>query len=243
MNHSFTCPQCTTKVKVDTTTLSCLKCKTKFPVTNGIYQFVPDKNTETWDHYWKRVPVYDDVLDLLRKIMNLQLRRYLNKRLTSGSATLEPGGGSAYVSALLAEKGMNSYALDYTSQPLRLAQQFGSKAVLVQGDMFKMPFPDAQFDLTFNNSTLEHLPNPLDALKEMARVTKPGKYVFVGVPFTYGPLSIYKLKKSSFKGAWDGTTYDRQGLKKLFQEAGLEIVGSRTFFFRCFIGVLGKKLG
>lgn len=242
MDHPFTCPRCTTKVKSDTTALSCLKCKTKFPITNNIYQFVQDKNTETWDTYWKRVPVYDDILDLLRKIMNLQLRRYLNKQLTSGSTTLEPGGGSAYVSALLAEKGMNSYALDYTSQPLRLAQQFGSKAVLVQGDMFNMPFSEATFDLTFNNSTLEHLPNPLDALKEMARVTKPGKYVFVGVPFTYGPLSAYKLKKSSFKGAWDGTTYDRKGLKKLFQEAGLEIVGSRTFFFRCFIGVLGRKL-
>lgn len=204
-------------------------------------QFVQDKNTETWDAYWKRIPVYDQVLDVLRKIMNLQLRRYLVQYLAGGAYTLEPGGGSAYVSAMLAEKGMKAYALDYAYTPLSLAQEFGSKAVLIQGDMFNLPFPTATFDLTFNNSTLEHLSNPLDALKEMVRVTKRGKYVFVGVPYTYGPLSVYKLKKSSFKGAWDGTTYDRKQLVQLFKDAGLQPWESRTFFARCFVGVLGQK--
>src|SRR3989344_5348410 len=148
--------------------------------------------------------------------MNVQLRRYAMKFLHSQAYTLEPGGGSAYVSAMLAERGMNAYAMDYASIPLKIAQeQLKSKAILVQGDMFNMPFADDSFDLTFNNSTLEHFPNPLDALREMARVTKKGKYVFVGVPFTYGPLSVYKLKKSSFKDAWDGTTFDRKRLKQL----------------------------
>lgn len=201
-----------------------------------------DQNTEVWDAYWKRVPVYDTVLDILRKIMNFQLRRYLIKYLSPGASTLEPGGGSAYVSALLAERGMIAYALDYASKPLLIAKhQLKSRATLVQGDIFNMPFVDEAFDLTFNNSTLEHFKNPLDALKEMARVTKKGKYVFVGVPFTHGLLAAYKLKKSSFKGAWDGTTYSRKQLRKLFIAAGLGVIDSRTFFGRCFIGVLGRK--
>ncbi|MEK6950827.1 MAG: methyltransferase domain-containing protein [Nanoarchaeota archaeon] len=227
-------------------TLMCPSCKKKYPVQEGIYQFVEDKDTGTWDTYWKKTPVYDDILDLLRKIMNLQLKRYLKSYLlpsaSAGAVTLEPGGGSAYVSAMLADEGQQAYALDYASVPLRIAQQqLQSKAILVQGDIFNQPFADNSFDLTFNNSTLEHFKNPLDALKEMARVTKSGKYVFVGVPYTYGPLSMYKLKKSSFKGAWDGTTYSGKQLKQLFREADLEIIGSRTFFFRCFVGVVGRK--
>jgi hypothetical protein len=107
-----------------------------------------------------------------------------------------------------------------------------------------MPFASEQFDVTFNNSTMEHFPREraLAGVREMTRVTKKGRYVFVGVPFTYGPLCLYKLKKSSFKGAWDGTTYDREGLKKLLSDAGLDVVGSRTFFFRCFIGVMGRRV-
>lgn len=236
----FRCPSCKT-ARVSMAPFACGQCHQQFSIQNNVYHFVPDQNTETWDHYWKRIPVYDTVLDMLRKIMNIQLRRYLTKHLQTGESTLEPGGGSAYVSAMLAEKGYASYAMDYASMPLTMAQQQGSKAILIQGDIFNMPFVDESFDLTFNNSTLEHFPNPLDALREMVRVTKRGKHVFVGVPYTYGPLSVYKLKKSSFKGAWDGTTYSGKSLKKLFQEAGLEVVGSRTFFFRCFIGVMGRK--
>lgn len=237
---AYQCPLCKTPC---TEHASVLKCKKHtYPVTNSIIQFVSDQNTETWDKYWKRIPVYDTVLDILRKIMNVQLRRYLEKKIPASAITLEPGGGSAFVSAMLAEKGYTTYAMDYASIPLKIAQeQLKSKATLVQGDLFNMPFADESFDLTFNNSTMEHFKNPLDGLKEMARVTKKGSYVFVGVPFTYGPLSVYKLKKSSFKDAWDGTTFDKKGLKKLFTDAGLEIVHSRTFFFRCFVGVLGRK--
>ncbi len=236
----FQCPTCH---KVLNESLSCGKCKKTYLVTEGIYQFVEDKDTETWDTYWKRTFIYDDVMDILRKIMNIQLRRYIQKFLQGGGKSLEPGGGSAYVSAMLAERGGDAYALDYASIALKLAkEQLKSKAVLVQGDLFHMPFADAQFDVTFNNSTMEHFPNPLEGLIEMKRVTKKGGYVFVGVPFTYGPLVLYKLKKNSFKGAWDGTTYDRRGLQKLFLDAGLEVVGSRTFFLRCFIGVVGRKV-
>ncbi len=250
----YRCPSCTSACKEEAhavnsdaaentvSVLSCPSCSTRYAWNEGILQFVHDEKTEVWDAYWKRVPVYDDILDVLRTIMNLQLRRYLEKKIAPSSATLEPGGGSAYVSAMLAEKGHKAYAMDYASAPLRIAQkQLKSKAILVQGDLFNIPFSDSSFDLVFNNSTMEHFKNPLDGMKEMARTTRKGGYVFVGVPFTYGPLSIYKLKKSSFKDAWDGTTYDRKGLKKLFTDAGLEVVHSRTFFFRCFIGVLGKK--
>ncbi|MDP3640718.1 MAG: methyltransferase domain-containing protein [Nanoarchaeota archaeon] len=242
MENLFRCPDCHSLCMAESSVVVCKSCKKPYPITAAIFSFGEDKDTKTWDSYWKRVPIYDEILDFLRKMMNLQLKRYLKKYVHPSEKTLEPGGGSAYVSAMLQEEGQEAFALDYAALPLKIARDtLKSKATLVQGDMFNMPFVNNSFDLTFNNSTLEHFSNPGDALKEMVRVTKPGKFVFVGVPFTYGPLAMYKLKKSSFKGAWDGKTYDRTGLKKLFKDAGLEIVGSRTFFFRCFVGVVGKK--
>src|SRR3989338_10058475 len=187
MDVLFQCPSCCAGCVVAENVVSCASCKKSFLFKDGIYQFVQDKDTETWDHYWKRTPVYDDVLDVLRKMMNMQLKRYVKKYASSGDLTLEPGGGSAYVSALLAEEGYKAYAMDYASIALKIAQeQLKSRAVLVQGDLFKMPFASDVFDITFNNSTMEHFSNQLEGVKEMARVTKKGKYVFVGVPFTYG---------------------------------------------------------
>src|SRR3989344_7277230 len=110
MEEIFRCPVCKT-VAVTLTPFSCQQCNKTFSIQNNIYQFVQDKDTETWDHYWKRIPVYDNILDVLRKIMNVQLRRYAMKFLHSQAYTLEPGGGSAYVSAMLAERGMNAYAM------------------------------------------------------------------------------------------------------------------------------------
>src|SRR3989338_10695145 len=152
MNVQFRCPTCSKELNES---LSCGKCKKTYHFKDGIYTFMEDTGTETWDTYWKRIFIYDDVMDILRKIMNIQLRGYIQKFLSVGGKSLEPGGGSAYVSAMLAERGYEAYALDYASVALKLAtEQLHSKAVLVQGDLFHMPFADVQFDVTFNNSTI-----------------------------------------------------------------------------------------
>ena len=46
-------------------------------------------------------------------------------------------------------------------------------------DVGELPYADASFDVVTSHSLLEHLPNPLLALREMARVLKPGGYVAI----------------------------------------------------------------
>jgi ubiquinone/menaquinone biosynthesis C-methylase UbiE len=42
------------------------------------------------------------------------------------------------------------------------------------GDCYKLPFPDASFDVCYANSVLQHRREPVAALKEMRRVLRPG---------------------------------------------------------------------
>lgn len=42
-----------------------------------------------------------------------------------------------------------------------------------------LPYPEASFDVVMSNSILHHIPEPLDALREMRRVLAPGGLLFV----------------------------------------------------------------
>lgn len=61
---------------------------------------------------------------------------------------------------------------DYVSQSARtcgIALRFDAR----EGAVTELPFPDDHFDVIFSNQVLEHLRNPDDALREIARCLKP----------------------------------------------------------------------
>ncbi|KAI0340019.1 UbiE family methyltransferase [Trametopsis cervina] len=45
------------------------------------------------------------------------------------------------------------------------------------GDVHALPFPDATFDVTHAHQVLQHVADPVQMLREMRRVTKPGGFV------------------------------------------------------------------
>jgi SAM-dependent methyltransferase len=47
---------------------------------------------------------------------------------------------------------------------------------------FALPFPDGSFDLVSSFQVLEHVPDPIAYLREMARVTRPGGEVILATP-------------------------------------------------------------
>lgn len=50
-----------------------------------------------------------------------------------------------------------------------------------KGDAERLDFPDASFDRVVSLYALRHFPDPLQALREMVRVSRPGSRVVVGV--------------------------------------------------------------
>ncbi len=50
---------------------------------------------------------------------------------------------------------------------------------LDQGSVYELPYGDGVFDLAYAHQVLQHLTDPVLALQEMARVTRPGGYVAV----------------------------------------------------------------
>jgi SAM-dependent methyltransferase len=78
----------------------------------------------------------------------------------------------------------------------------------------ELPLPENSFDTVVSTEVLEHVPDPLRALKEMHRVVKPGGYVVVATPM-YWPRH---------EAPYDYFRYPYDGMLHLVKESGLEMV-------------------
>ena len=84
--------------------------------------------------------------------------------------------------------------LSYTSQDLCQYEGKGDGVALQMGewdttkidivsDIVSIPVPDASFDVVLCTEVLEHLPDPLAALRELSRLLKPGGQLIITAPF------------------------------------------------------------
>ena len=77
--------------------------------------------------------------------------------------------------------------LDLNEESLKLADQHlkdrGMEARLVSGDVQKMPFPEASFDLVVSRGSMPFWKDQEQALKEIWRVLKSEGYAYVGVGY------------------------------------------------------------
>jgi ubiquinone/menaquinone biosynthesis C-methylase UbiE len=183
--------------------------------------------------------------DFLRNRLNRRLSSFLHRRVqqtgNSPATILEAGSGPGFCSSLLSrsEGVRSSVILDIDPEVLRIASQRPGRLSTVQGDIFNVPFPDNSFDLVFNSSTLEHLDRFDAAFREMVRVTKRGGYIFVGVPYRYGPFVPFVLfPKKHAVSIWMGRLFSRRSLLEACRAEGLTVEDVVFYFFRCFVGVL-----
>jgi SAM-dependent methyltransferase len=92
---------------------------------------------------------------------------------------LDAGCGTGHTALAFAPHVAEVAALDLTeamlAQGRKLARDRGIANVKFQrGDVERLPFPDASFDLVTSRYSAHHYPHPLVALREFARVLKPG---------------------------------------------------------------------
>lgn len=92
---------------------------------------------------------------------------------------LDAGCGAGHTAAAIAPYAQSVIAFDLTPTMLeqveRLAADRGLRHIRTQqGDVEKMPFEDATFDLVVSRYSAHHWPHPAAALHEIARVLRPG---------------------------------------------------------------------
>ena len=111
---------------------------------------------------------------------------YLLPHLSSGAAVLDVGCGPGTITADFATlvTPARVTALEQTEPALDLARAEITRRGLTNvdfavGDVHALDFPDGAFDVVHAHQVLQHVADPVAALREMRRVTRPGGVVAV----------------------------------------------------------------
>lgn len=159
--------------------------------------------------------------DVARRVLPAAVRRYVYAfeamiedavtefaaALPDGARVLDAGAGEGQYSDYFRRQ-------RYTGVDLGVgdaAWNYGTLDAIA--DLNALPFRSGVFDASLNIVTLEHLREPLRALREIARVLKPGGVLLVVAPHEW---EVHQSPHDYFR-------YTRHGLAYLFAEAGLEV--------------------
>lgn len=159
------------------------------------------------------------------------LRAYLFEKagLADARRVLEVGCGTgAILRELVTPASM--YGLDINLSSLTECQVHVSNAIVVQGNAISLPYPNQTFEIVYCHFLLLWVRNPLQALLEMKRVTKPGGHILAFAEPDYSQR-IDKPDELIPLGRWQTESLRRQGadpsfgarLAESFFEAGITI--------------------
>jgi SAM-dependent methyltransferase len=107
---------------------------------------------------------------------------YLLPHLTRDMTLLDVGSGVGTITVGLATRVARVTAVEVSERALRLAREEASgrgqgNIDFQVADVYSLGFPDASFDVVHAHQLLQHLVDPVAALREMRRVCRPGGIV------------------------------------------------------------------
>ena len=158
--------------------LACSACNEEYAVVGGVPRFVPRENYASgfgleWTKHARTQ--YDSYSGL-----PISQQRFFESTHwphdLSGELVLEAGSGSGRFTEQAAETGATVVSFDYSYAVDANYQSNGAlrNVLIVQADIFFMPFRAGTFDRLFCFGMLQHTPSPSRALKALPRVLKPG---------------------------------------------------------------------
>ena len=111
---------------------------------------------------------------------------YLLPHLRQGMTVLDVGFGPGSITLDLAEAVAPGrvVGIENTDAPIRAAQDNAAargdhRTEFVRADVMDMPFEDDSFDVVHAHQVIQHLADPVGALREMVRVCKPGGLIAI----------------------------------------------------------------
>jgi ubiquinone/menaquinone biosynthesis C-methylase UbiE len=123
----------------------------------------------------------------------------ISRQYVEGKDVLEAGCGTGLILQGLDKMARRAVGVDISAGMLEKARARGLE--VVKGSLTNLPFPDNSFDTTVSFKVLAHIPELELALREMARVTKPGGHMILEFYNKNSLRYLVKLLKPAHKVA------------------------------------------
>jgi 2-polyprenyl-3-methyl-5-hydroxy-6-metoxy-1,4-benzoquinol methylase len=151
------------------------------------------------------------------KLYLAEIRRY---RGPENGQLLEIGCGDGDFLSLAEAEGWQVTGIEYSPAACETARQRLKSGRVLCGELTSANLADGQFDLCVISDVLEHVRSPLEFLRQIHRVLKPGGILFVATPST-DSWSARFLRQKWMEFKTEHLTYfDRQTLQTLLLKSG-----------------------
>lgn len=188
--NAFACPECKTILSCDfqeidgeeikTGRLSCATCNTSYPILNGIPRFagqlphIKHHTAASFGYKWEK---FSDIDDFYKKNFLDELAPLDYQTFFKGKRVLDAGTGMGIPSHCMAELGAAEvFGIDIATS-IEIAHHNNQKfdnVTVAQADIYKIPFPEASFDVVVCVAVLQHLPDYPRAVETLLSYVKPG---------------------------------------------------------------------
>ena len=136
-----------------------------------------------------------------------------------GKVAADIGAGTGFLTEALLKQGLKVIAVDHSQEMLdQIRKKFaGSNRVETRlGESEQLPLLEESVDYVFANMYLHHVESPSDAVREMARILKPGGVMVI----TDAREHNFEFLRKEHHDRWMGFKYD--DIRRWFADAGLK---------------------
>ena len=131
----------------------------------------PDYENYDFSLQWRR-----------RDLVNIAELEMIKKLAGKPGVCLDMAGGYGRIAGVLENICGETHLIDFSLLNTDRARSTLKKTVVVQGNIFDLPYEDDSFDLVVLFRVMHHIENPQDVYREIMRVAKDGATVIVSVP-------------------------------------------------------------
>ncbi len=146
---------------------------------------------------------------------------YREAKIEAGKIAADIGAGTGFITSGLLAAGVRVIAVDQSTEMLaQLQKKLGTDSGLDcrAGSAEELPIDSGSVDYVFANMFLHHVEDPPAAIREMARILKPGGRVVV----TDLDSHTFEFLRTEQHDRWMG--FRREDVQRWFADAGLETV-------------------
>lgn len=168
-------------------------------------------------------PYFDSVADIWDRIReghyNETLRDFVFHKafLHPDMIAADIGAGTGFIAAGLVDRVSRVHVVDGSPAMLAAARKNLAPYANVEfheADGTQLPFDDGTLDVVFANMLLHHLPEPLNAIREMARVLRPGGRLLIS------NMETHNIPRMQAKMSEIWSHFSREHIQDWMKEAG-----------------------
>lgn len=183
------------------------------------------------DQYSKK---YFEELEQAEKVeypRNARILDLIQKYKGSGKL-LDVGVGTGLLMEIAQNRGFEVYGLDvsgYAIKEVAKRLKVSANSRLVVSELNKKTFPEDFFDVVNMRHSIEHVKDPLQLLKNVFTILKPGGVVAIATPNSFGPhATFFKELWPHWSAPYHIQFFSKESLKKLVIKSGLTVLKVKT---------------